>query len=257
MLTFKHSGRMGDILYSLPWALRAAHGEVFDYVLEYGVPAWDPSGRPHMMELEDAEFIRPLLQAQPYVREVGIVKRAITGAHPDWMVLDGFRGNMRSVIGREIRTWYYPKHVPPFPGEFASPVLSLPDPPLRRTGKLAVCFTSRYRQCFSVNPIRDYRDDLVFVGLPSERAMFERMYFPVEYHPVRDALDLLRFLASCRGFVGNVSGTFAIAECAKLPRILCLAGDRGNVRPHGGIVYEAHSEPEFRLSLKNILEESK
>lgn len=59
---------------------------------------------------------------------------------------------------------------------------------------------------------------------------FCKQHFPVEYHPVDNALEMLRFLQSCRGMIGNVSGTFAIAECAKIPRILCLTRDRNNVR---------------------------
>lgn len=252
MFTFIHSGRMGDILYSLYFATRFASrmGEPFDYVLRTGVSAWDPSNRPHMMEQADAEFLKPLLEAQPYIREVRITdNRRIDG-----YVLDSFRRDMRRVIGREIRTWYYDPREPVQPSEFDRPVLTVPG--AERKPWIAVCFTPRYRQKFDLSPLRKYRDRLVFVGLPEEHRAFCRDVFPVEHNPVENALELLRFAASCRGFVGNVSGTFAIMECAKIPRILCLAPDGGNVMPHGGFHREAASSNELETHLKQLLKET-
>jgi hypothetical protein len=183
-----------------------------------------------MMEQKDAEFIRPLLEAQPYIRSVEIIKKG-EPLPTGFVELDGFRRNMQSIIGREIRTWYYPPG-PVLPGEYERTVLSVEEP-TERVDKVAICFTPRYRAGFDVNVLHPYHEQLVFVGLPDEHAEFSRRNFPIEYHPVENALELLRFLASCRGFIGNVSGVFALAECAKIRRVLCLAKDRGNVRVYG------------------------
>lgn len=252
MFTFIHSGRMGDVLYSLYAAKRisARLAEQFDYVLRTGVSAWDPSGRPHMMEPADAEFLKPLLEAQPYIREV-----RITDGRAEGYVLDSFRRNMNLVIGREIRLWYYDPRQHVAQDEFSRPVLTTPDAP-QKNPWTAVCFTPRYRQKFDLSPLRQYRDRLVFVGLPAEHRAFCRDVFPVEYHPVENALELLQFVASCAGFVGNVSGTFAVAECAKVPRVLCLAPDGGNVKPQGGFHREARSSASLEIHLKQLMEEN-
>lgn len=253
MMTFRHAGRMGDVLYSLYFATHFARGEAFDYVLRTGVSAWDPSGRPHMMEIADAEFLKPLLEAQQYIRSVAIAQNPrITGEN---FVLDSFRRDMRRVVGREIRTWYYPPRERIPDGEFSRPVLSVQDP-CPKIEKIAVCFTPRYRQTFDLSPLFPYRDRIVFVGLPAEHRAFCRDVFPVEYHPVENALDLLRFAESCAGFVGNVSGTFAIAECAKIPRILCLSPDGGNVRPQGGFHRESASSNELETQLNQLFKET-
>ena len=221
---------MGDIFYSLYWCLHVTHSEPFDLILRTGVSAWDPSNRPHMMERADAAFMLPLLLAQPYIRSVRIV--GVGDPLPsDCVNLDAFRENFYAVCRREIRLWYYPHGTPPLQ-EFHKPVLSVPDS-LEPCGRFAICFTPRYRERFDVGILEPYRDDLVFVGLPSEHKDFCRRHFPVEYHPVDNALDMLRFLQSCRGMIGNVSGTFAIAECAKILRILCLEQSRNNVRVYG------------------------
>ena len=252
--TFIHSGRMGDILYSLYYATRLAAKlpdcRTFDYVLRTGVSAWDPSGRPHMMEVADAEFLKPLLEAQPYIHAVRIASGRVDG-----YILDSFRRNMNLVIGREIRQWYYDPREHLDPDEFARPVLTLPDMPEKKPW-IAVCFTPRYRQAFDLSPLFPYRDRIVFVGLPTEHRAFCRDVFPVEYHPVENALELLQFMESCAGFVGNVSGTFAVAECAKIPRILCLQPDGGNVKPQGGFHLESRSSDSLEIHLKQLLEET-
>ena len=251
--TFIHSGRMGDVLYSLYAATHLTaqlpNSDTFDYVLRTGVSAWDPSGRPHMMEQADAEFLKPLLEAQPYIHEV-----RITSGRAECYVLDSFRRNMSLVIGREIRSWYFDPREPMDQDEFARPVLTLPDAPEKKPW-IAVCFTPRYRQKFDLSPLFPYRDRILFAGLPAEHCAFCRDVFPVEYHPVENALELLSFMASCAGFVGNVSGTFAVAECAKIPRILCLAPDGGNVKPQGGFHRESRSSDSLEIHLKQLLEE--
>lgn len=231
MLTFKHSGRMGDVFYSLYYCTHLAHGNPFSLVLRTGVSAWDPSNRPHMMERTDAEFMRPLLELQPYMRGVRIADRS-DEIPPGCVNLDSFRDHFYTVCRREIRLWYYPSGANPL-DEFERPVLSAPDPP-PRIGRFAICFTPRYRECFDVGVLKPFRDELVFVGLPSEHEAFCKRHFPVEYRPVADALELLRFMQSTRGFIGNVSGTFAVAECAKIPRILCMEKNGGSVRVYGG-----------------------
>lgn len=244
---------MGDILYSLYFALHYTRGEAFDYVLLTNVRAWDPSNRPVMMSKADANFTAPLLDAQPYINSVTITDNP--HVQNECYVLDGFRRDMRRIIGKEIRTWYYSfrERIPD--GEFERPVLTVP-----KLGgnidKLAICFTPRYKQGFSLEPLRAYRDKLLFVGLPSEHEAFCREHFSVDYAPVLSALELLQLVSACSGFVGNVSGTFAIMECSKVPRILCVEPNGGNVRPQGGICFEARDEYALRNNLKQLMRES-
>ena len=224
---------MGDVLYSLYYATHLTQGKPFNFLLRANVRDYcDPSGRRYLMERKDADFMSPLLAYQPYIDRVFIAENE-REIPQDSFMLDKFRLNMYGIIGKEIRTWYYGvrENIPP--GEFTRKVLSAPETYSPRD-KFAICFTQRYREAFDVEPVlREYADDLVFVGLPEEYRDFCRECFPVEYKPVENALDLLSFLQSCRGFIGNVSGTFALAECSKIPRILCLARDNGNVRVYG------------------------
>lgn len=245
---------MGDVLYSLYYATRFTHGEPFDYVLQFGVRDYfDPSQRPHLMEESDAKFLKPLLEAQPYINNVIITDS--TRYPGEVVVLDSFRRDMRRVLGREIRTWYYGLREHIQTGEFNRPVLTVNEPP-ERMDMIAVCFTPRYRQTFNLSPLKKYRDQIIFVGLPEEHENFCHDWFNVYHYPVYDALDLLELVASCRGFLGNVSGTFAIMECAKIPRILCLEPRGGNVRPRGGFCREASTTEQLELYLNQLWKET-
>lgn len=241
MLTFKHAGRMGDVFYSLYWATCTTHCEPFDLVLRVNVEAPDLSNRPYLMTREDAEFMRPLLAVQPYIRSVLIADddRYIPS---DCVELDAFRRNMQLILGREIRQWYYPLRCKVIPGEWERVVLSLPEP-VEQTDRIAICFTPRYREDFNIDCLEQFKDKLVLIGLSDEHRAFCERYFDVDYYPVRDALEMLRFMKSCRCFVGNVSGVFAIAECAKVPRVLCLRPGGGDVRVYGnGLEARNHEE---------------
>jgi hypothetical protein len=245
---------MGDILYSLYYATRYAHGEPFNYILQTDVrDLFDPSHRPCLMSHKEAEFLKPLLEAQPYINDV-LISDSLRYAG-DVYVLDMFRHDMRRVIGREIRTWYYERNRVP-QGEFERAVLTV-DPPPEKLDMIAVCFTPRYRQRFDLFPLKKYRDQIIFVGLPEEHDAFCRDWFNVYHYPVYDAFDLLELVTSCRGFVGNVSGTFAIMECAKVPRILCLEPRGGNVRPCGGFCREASTTDQLEIYLNQLMEETK
>ena len=247
MYTFKHSGRMGDLLYSLYYAKQLANNEPFKLVLQTGVAMWDPSGRPVLMNRADAEFVRPLLEAQPYIDSVEITDEPA----PDCFRLDAFRDHMKRLAGKEIRQWYYDfSTVKLEPAGFGKPVLAVPDVP--KTDKVAVCFTPRYKSAASGRMLNRIADKVVFIGLPEEHETFCKKCFPVPYHPVKDALEMLEFMASCRLFAGNVSGTFAIAECAKIPRLLFKKISNNDVQPAGGEHYSVRTSTDVDYILNEI-----
>lgn len=247
MYAFKHSGRMGDLLYSLYYAKQLANNEPFKLVLQTGVAMWDPSGRPFLMNRADAEFVRPLLEAQSYIDSVEITDEPAT----DCFRLDEFRNHMKRLAGKEIRQWYYDfSTVKLEPAGFGRPVLAVPDVP--KTDKVAVCFTPRYKSAASGRMLNRIADKVVFIGLPEEHETFCKKCFPVPYHPVKNALEMLEFAASCRMFIGNVSGVFAIMECAKIPRILFKKVSGNDVEPAGCEHYSVRSSLDIAYTLENL-----
>jgi len=229
MLLFNHSGRFGDLFYSLYAATQYAKGQPFDLHLHLDVHAYDLSNRPVMMAKEDTDFLVPLLEVQPYIHNLTISRN-----YPDkpFINLDAFRQDYSKIVGKEIRSWYY-EYLPIEPVGFDLPVLFIPVHNFPFIEKIAICFTKRYKSVINLRCLKKFKDLLIFVGLPDEHEAFCEQYFPVEYHKSQNLLDLMQFVHSCKGFVGNVSGLFAAMECCKMPRVLCLQPSGGDVRCYG------------------------
>lgn len=242
MLTFKHSGNLGDVVYSLPTvrALLARHDlDGAGFYLNPGVPSPYPCG-PHplgnvRLDAGYASDLFPLLRAQPWITEAGL-----WDGSPVSYDLDRFRETGYPFSRGDIARYYC--HAFPVSPNLSDPWLDV-DPAPDFAGAILVNRTQRYR-----NPAINYRflsnrADVVFVGLPQEHAEFSREAKHIRHEVAPDFLTLARWLKGCRLFVGNQSFAFALAEALKIPRILEIFPTAPNVIPHGPNGWDAYSQP--------------
>jgi hypothetical protein len=71
--------------------------------------------------------------------------------------------------------------------------------------------------------LESYKDQLLFLGTDAEHEDFCGRFFNVTGLIPGDGdslLDCARLLASCKGYIGGVSGIYAVAEMMKIPRVL-------------------------------------
>ena len=246
MITFNHSGNIGDVLYSLNFSreFAAANGESgFCINLQKNVPLklqYDhPCGKLLMNDAACA-FLRPLLEFQPYVAKV-----SVSEAPPEGSIdLSLFRKLPLFHSAGDVRYYYYALTPHPLPKDFMSPVLTAPRDG-RSEGRIVIFRSLRYRNpLVNYKGLKDLAERMLFVGLPEEHDDFCRTDFPVPYQPVGDALELAGLLNSAKLVIGNQCGLFAIAEQLKVPRWLesCQLMRQGegmvygcpNVLPMGG-----------------------
>ena len=234
---FSMSGRMGDEAYSLYFCTQRADYQPFDYYLQTNKPdGHDPGGRKVFQTPAEAEFFASILREQPYIRSVGIGDAECVPAADitNYINLDLFRETPELYGLSEIRNWCY-RLSSLKPDSFARQVLTIPPSDLKKQQKLCICFTGRYKPVINPGALQPIADKLVYVGLPREYDTFCSKYFKVDYKPVKSAKEMLQYIDSTCGFIGNISGSYALVECSKLPRILCLpGGSHGDVRPYGG-----------------------
>jgi len=245
-MIFNHSGNIGDVLYSLNFAreFAAANGEgSFAVNLQPGVESAIQKNHPCGSVLMDdaaCEFLRPLLEAQPYIAQV-----TVSGKVPDGAIdLSQFRNLPLFHAAGDVRYYYYAMSPNALPKDFLAPVLTAPRDG-SADGKIVVVRSARYR-----NPLVNYRGlkefatSMLFVGLQEEHEDFCRNEFDVPYRPVANALEVAGLMAAARLVIGNQCGTFAVAEQLKVPRWLesCQIMRQGegmaygcpNVLPLGG-----------------------
>lgn len=235
MILFSHSGRYGDVIWSLVSCIERANGEPFDFHLHTNRrDDYDPSNRGVMMKPLEAEFLASILREQSYIRNLTISDKAAIPAKDVTRVidLDRFRDVPEPYTLTEIRDWY--KRIMPVTlRDKDKPWIHVPQIEQPKIDKVCICFTERYLPVIDPGVLAPLKDRLVFIGLPSEHKRFCAMYFSVDYHPVGSLKELLQYTSKSRGWCSNISGNYAAHEAAAIPRVLCLPGGlcHGDVRP--------------------------
>lgn len=254
-LVFSHSGKIGDLIFALPFcrsvasaakidrfSLHLKTGTVVERVRADGfvfpLPQFDAAG---------AELLRPLLERQPYIRNVTISGDLPAGA----IDLDAFRTQTCLPLWGSSLPHYY---LPLAPWLVDVPDLSRPWLSGGRTvdlgGKTVALFaTERFRRPgFSFSFLEPFRDEILFLGTDTEHAAFEKDFFPVEHRKIADFADALDVLSSVSLAIGNQTGFFAIAEALKIPRLLLVPERDANNIPCDGAFQLLHGTEAAKTS---------
>jgi hypothetical protein len=235
--SFRHSGKLGDIIYSLPSVKALGGGRFFvDYRTQYfGKP---PLGR------STALMILDLLETQEYIE----LARLYEG-EPISYNLDSFRNQavpihlfnlikneMDEVAGRlfgsdvkGLRQQMIPRlqvdlpqlhwEIAGLPGQVDSTVPWITGIPKKSVADIVVCRTARHPGKFDWTALRNYANRSVFVGLEDEWRLFCQTYFVIPFYQVQNLLEFARVVAGARLFVGNQSFGLALADAMSIPRV--------------------------------------
>jgi hypothetical protein len=228
-LSFKHSGRLGDIVYSLPLVKQMAEnaGESVDFFIPSDVPSrlggnvYHPSGD-FMVSAGLFDFIQPLLAVQPYLRRVHVLKSSELPS--DCIDLDAFKSSGLNLKAGLIQGWYRKAFGVAFPIE--KPWLLLPSEATSNlqqpTFNVLIGRTTRFCNTSINYSFLDSIENVGFIGLKYEYEDFiERHGLRSLHHvPVENALELAQHMYDCKVYVGNQSVNFAIADGLKVPRAL-------------------------------------
>jgi hypothetical protein len=235
--TFRHSGKLGDIIYSLP-AVRALGGGIFyvDPVTQYFEKP--PLGK------EAAQGMIELLETQDYIH-----RGALYQGQPVSCDLDRFRGHAVPVhffnifktesdkmaawlfggIAKEIRQRVIPS-LPVNIAQFHWEIAGLPgkadiDIPWitgicpQPRAEIVISKTVRHGGCLDWAGLQQYADRSIFVGLEEEWSVFRRAYFDVRFYQVRSLLEFAQVVAGAKLYVGNQSFGLALADAMLIPRV--------------------------------------
>lgn len=228
MPNFSHSGKLGDLVYSLPAVRALGGGHLF--LKLYGLG---------QLSEESSLSMLSLLTTQPYIEDAAIWR----GEHIDYD-LDAFRG-----VPNIGRTNLAHAHLTPFDLDISCSDIPWLDVIPFTQGRPVFARSQDHfgndqlwPKCFELF------DQPLFVGTPQEYERFSSQFGTLEYQPTATLLALAQTIAGASVFVGNQSCPYAIAEGLKVPAILevdwrapnCLFF-RSNVLHIG----EAQFEPAF------------
>lgn len=228
---YSHSGDRGDLIASL--AVHAHNRTPVDLCLF-------PSPRTgNRMTLQAAEGMIPLLEAQPYVRS------AYWASTPQGVNMDVWRDNYKGGYNlADMQTEFFGCGF--YPRDRAW--IRVPDP--KKVAKVVIQRSPRYHNWNFAevwrNLIAEYRNEIVFVGLPHEHADFCTYIGPVAYYPTKDYLELAQVIAGACLFAGNQSSPFWVAEAYKQVVLLEASLQHRNCHfQRAGLIYGVNQYVDF------------
>lgn len=230
LLTFSHCGLIGDMIYPLNFCIELAQArgdQKFNFHIQTNVDY-----KPNVMEIksrkkktvrltkEEAQFIKPLLEGQPYIEKVTIGDQIPLGAiniDCSKLKINTFGGEMRDYV-YELISYILPR-------AFWKKVLFV-KPNEKYKEKILFTLSERYvNELIEYKELEQFKDDLVFIGNQQEYDLFCQKYFKIDYAgKMNSLLEIAQLLEGAKGYVGNQTGIFSLAEQLKVPRIL-MSGD--------------------------------
>lgn len=223
MTTYRHSGTLGDLIYSLAIVKKMAKNDVEfkvalhnieNCVAEYGYrpEEVDPAHKGRFTEA-DFELLKPLLKRQSYIESVGTWQQG--DAEPD-VNLDKFRGTLfRGFEGNYVQAYHIAFDIP-FKMEDYDTTWLEADPV--REAQVVVSRTFRYR-CPNGSATwkemikdADLANNGIFVGTTAEHEDFvKETGVQIPYRPVSNFLELANIVAGADLILANQNFVYSLA----------------------------------------------
>ena len=221
MKTYRHSGTLGDLIYSLsilrkmePGKFLVALHNIENCVAQYGYrpEEVDVAHKGRFTE-NDFQLLLPLLQRQSCIQDVDMWRQG--DAEPD-VDLDRFRGTLfRGFEGNYVQAYHIAFGIPFDVADYSTPWLEA-DPVTVKP--MIVSRTFRYRdpnadavwKDMAVNGMLDRL--AIFVGNTAEHEDFVRVTgVDVPFHPVADFLELANIVAGAELIMANQNFVYSLA----------------------------------------------
>lgn len=230
MMTYRHSGTLGDLIYSLsivkklpPGKFLVALRNIEHCVSQYGYRATEVAAE-HRGRLTDSDYdmLRPLLERQSYIQDVG----TWTQTDPEPLVdLDKFRGVLfRKFEGNYVQAYHMTFGMPYTMQDLDSAWLQAD---AVTVAPIVISRTSRYQspggaavwQSLLQQP--GVVDNAIFVGNAQEHQTFQsEVQVDIRHHVINDFLELANLVAGAQMVMANQNFVYSLAMALARPAVL-------------------------------------
>ena len=230
ILKFKHSGALGDLVYSLPIVQHLGGGEFYLHLNQmawigqhyYGAPP-NPFHQGRMTP-QDYDYMQSFMLAQPYISAFDTMSPEREITHNLDRFRPAFVGHPTNYIDLYAQTFNITEPLS------NRPWLTVPSIELLPRGRTIVI--NRTERWIPPTPGPMWaelrrsgaEEQAVFVGLRHEYQKFQAdTHWSLPWIETPTMLDLARVIAGAAQFIGNQSSALAMAIGLGVPSILCEA----------------------------------
>jgi hypothetical protein len=233
MKRFKHSGALGDLIYSLPIMKQLGGGEFYlhlnqmDWIGQHYYGALPTPFHQGRMTKSDFDYMKDFMLAQEYVTKFDVLDPA---THEITHNLDRFRPlfvghptNYIDIYANAFSLTHEEQGV-----VNSTPWLTVPNRTIIEGRSVVINRTQRWipeQPGPAWSELKAGIESMsVFVGLPEEYVAFkQQMGWDIPYHPTQTMLELAQVIAGAEVFIGNQSQAYALAVGLGVEDIICEA----------------------------------
>jgi hypothetical protein len=231
MKQFKHSGALGDLIYSLPIVKHFGPGEFYlhlnqmDWIGQHYYGALPTPFHQGRMTQGDFEYMKTFMEAQEYITKFDVLDPKVAEITHN---LDRFRPPFVQHPTNYLMLYseVFGLTLDEAKAVSSQPWLTVPKPK-RIEGKTTVI--NRTRRWIPPTPSGAWdelksqvEDSALFVGLPDEYQAFRKETgWDIAHYATDNMLDLASVIAGAEIFVGNQSQAYALAVGLGVPEIWC------------------------------------
>ena len=192
--------------------------------------------------------LKPLIQHQEYIESFDIYTGQEYDYNLDRARLETFTNQPHGSINRWLFYVY-----PQMACDLSKSWLSVPDSEFEYDG-LIINFTYRYRNSIiDYHFLKRYENRLLFAGLPDEHRFFCKQWgLDIKYLESCNFMDVAIAIKNSKGFLGNQSSCFQIAEGLKAKRILETSTIMPNVIPTGENAFDFYHQQAVEYYVENF-----
>ena len=244
-LSFLHSGRLGDLIYSLATIKELSKSHKCKLYVQIEKPILGPydSSRKVFINKRCGDLILPLLRNQDFLDAVNIYKDEKIDIN-----LDLFRDIPISLSFYSSR-WF--SHICGININVENTFLSVKPHELIKN-RIIVGRSSRYRNAYINYKFLKNTKNLLCIGLEEEFQDSKKDINDLEFHECKDFLEMAEIIKASKFFIGNMSLQYIISEALKVPRLLEASPDFPAAFPVGPNAFDAYHQNHFEKFFTNL-----
>lgn len=249
VISFLHSGQIGDIINSLATIKEISKKKICNLYIEINKPM--PKDLYNLNKNYSNFFISrnvfdkllPLLKFQKFLNHIEIYNNQKIDIN-----LNLFREIYPNYNIDSVR-WYF--HITGVHADLQKPYVS--SPKLKKFKNCITIIRSKRRQ----NNLINYKflnkfNNVFFLGLNDEYRDLKKQIKKLKFYDCKNFLELSMILKNSKIFIGNLSFGYALAEALKIPRLLESGPNFPLVYPNGHNAYDFYHQEHFEDLFQKI-----